>query len=142
MMSSYCGISKLNSTNFAISESNGKCFKKSSRNQIEQKTQDRNEYYQHRRPQPYFGIGTKVFTTHDNVTTHALSQASKGLSAKFFPKRDRPYAIISKIGSSLYEITAPDNFNVLLGTHHASDLTVYKQSDDLSYTVRKRGRLK
>ena len=47
--------------------------------EIEHSMQDRNklQYDKQRRPQPTLNIGTKVL-----VTTHALSQASKGTTAK------------------------------------------------------------
>lgn len=110
--------------------------------EMEMKTQDKNKAYvdQHRRLQPDFDIGTYVL-----VTTHVLSNASKGITSKFMPKRDGPYIITRKIGSSTYEVSSPANPNIPVGTYHASALTIYR--GDLSVEVpapvqpiRKRGR--
>ena len=108
----------------------------------EVKTQDRNKAYvdPHRRPQPHFDIGTKVL-----VNTHILSNAAKGVSSKFVPKRDGPYIITRKHGSSIYEVASPNDCNVPLGAYHASALTIYRGSEVMPQPVnpiRKRGRPK
>ena len=94
--------------------------------EINHAMQDRNkrQYDKQRRQQPTLNIGTKVL-----VTTHALSQATKGITAKFLSEQDSSYVIISKIGSSLYEVAVPDDLNISLATYHASDLTIYNKSD-------------
>ncbi|XP_073811717.1 uncharacterized protein [Musca autumnalis] len=110
--------------------------------ECEQERQDANKnlYDSHRRSQPNFNVGATVM-----VTTHVLSQASKGVTSKFVPKRDGPYIITKKIGSTSYEVASPENINTPLGTYHASALTLY--TDDNSniipkpvHPIRKRGR--
>ncbi|KAI8116863.1 hypothetical protein CVS40_11130 [Lucilia cuprina] len=59
------------------------------------------------------------------VTTHVLSNVSKGITSKFVPKRDGPYILTKKIGSSSYEVSSPDNLTIPLGTYHTSALTLY-----------------
>lgn len=110
----------------------------------EMKTQDKNKVYadQGRRPQPDFIIGTKVF-----VNSHVLSNASKGITSKFIPKRDGPYVITRKIGSTSFEVSSPDNINIPLGIYHASALTPYRGTNEDHIPVpvhpmRKRGRPK
>lgn len=110
----------------------------------EVKIQDKNKLYvdKRRRPQPNFDIGTEVL-----VNTHVLSNATKGVTSKFVPKRDGPYIIIRQIGSSSYEVAAPDNLHIPLGTYHASTLTLYKGTNAKDtptpvHPMKKRGRPK
>lgn len=112
--------------------------------ETEMKIQDKNKVYvdQHRRSQPNFDIGVEVL-----VDTHTLSNASKGISSKFVPKRDGPYIITRKVGSSAYEVSSPSNLNIPLGTYHASALTLYNgTSTNIMpapvHPIRKRGRPK
>lgn len=112
--------------------------------ETEIKIQDKNKTYvdQRRRPQPDFDIGTKVL-----VNCHVLSKASKGITSKFVPKRDGPYVITRKIGSSTFEVSSPENLNTPLGTYHASALTIYKGNNSADSPapvnpLRKRGRPK
>ncbi|KNC27299.1 hypothetical protein FF38_06727 [Lucilia cuprina] len=86
--------------------------------ETEMKIQDKNKtyVYQQRRPRPNFEVGTEVL-----VTTHVLSNVSKGITSKFVPKRDGPYIITKQIGSSTYEVSSPDNLTI-----HASTFTLYK----------------
>lgn len=112
--------------------------------ETEMKVQDRNKTYvdQRRRPQPDFDIGTEVL-----VSTHVLSNMSKGVTSKFVPKRDGPYVITRKIGSSTYKVSSPDNLNIPLGTYHASALTLYRGTNSADppapvHPIRKRGRPK
>ncbi|XP_054746748.1 uncharacterized protein LOC129251374 [Anastrepha obliqua] len=81
--------------------------------EIEQRLQDKNKTFvdKHRRPQ-----------TSDNA--HSES-SSTGHTAKFVPKRDGPYVIARKIGSTSYEIASRENLNMPLGTYHVSPLTLY-----------------
>lgn len=59
--------------------------------------QDKNKAYvdQKRRPQKEFNIGDRVL-----VETHAQSKAKQGITSKFVPRRDGPYIILKKKGSS------------------------------------------
>ncbi|XP_075155461.1 uncharacterized protein LOC142228823 [Haematobia irritans] len=111
--------------------------------EAEVKAQDRNKTYvdQNRRSQT-FNIGSQVL-----VTTHVLSNASKGVTSKFCPKRDGPYVITRKIGSCMYEVASLENPNTPLGTYHTSALTSYRGSNSSDapapvIPMRKRGRPK
>ena len=112
--------------------------------EIEHRQQDRNKANvdQCRLPQPNFNVGSQVL-----VTTHVLSKTGKKVMAKFVPKRDGPYTIVKKIGSSTYQVAANDNLNMPIGDYHASALTLYRgtNSDDQPnprYPIRRRGRPK
>lgn len=86
-------------------------------------TQDRNKKNvdSRRRSQPNFEIGDEVL-----VTVHALSKASKNITSKFMPKRDGPYVIIAKVGSTSYQVAHKNEEEIPLGTYHVSSLTKYK----------------
>lgn len=112
--------------------------------ELEMKAQDKNKIYmdKRRRPHENFDVGTKVL-----VNTHVLSNSAKVVTSKFVPKRDGPYVITRKIGSTSFEVSSPENLNIPLGTFHSSALTLYKgaNSDQLptpKYPLRKRGRPK
>ncbi|XP_036341690.1 uncharacterized protein LOC118751035 [Rhagoletis pomonella] len=79
-----------------------------------------------RRNQENLEIGSKVL-----VTTHVLSNASKGVTSKFIPRRDGPYVIIAKQGTTAYVIAHEDNLQQPLGTYHAS-LTPYPSATNAS----------
>ncbi|GBM40554.1 hypothetical protein AVEN_240305-1 [Araneus ventricosus] len=68
--------------------------------------------------------GDRVF-----VTTHHLSNAAKGRTTKFMPKRDGPYIILAHKSPTSYVIANQDNANEPVGTYHASALKVYKQDE-------------
>ncbi|GBM26815.1 hypothetical protein AVEN_32070-1 [Araneus ventricosus] len=91
-----------------------------------------------RRASNYFP-GDRVF-----VTTHYLSNAAKGRTTKFMPKRDGPYIILTQNSPTSYVIANPDNPNEPVGTYHVSALKVFKQDESatLVHTLRKRGRLR
>ncbi|XP_017475026.1 PREDICTED: uncharacterized protein LOC108365496 [Rhagoletis zephyria] len=84
--------------------------------EIEQTMQDRNKEYvdKRRRSQDGIEVGAEVL-----VTTHVLSQAAKGITSKFVPKRDAPYVVVRKIG-----IAAKSDPDAPLGAYHASALTL------------------
>ncbi|GBM65035.1 hypothetical protein AVEN_68956-1 [Araneus ventricosus] len=86
-------------------------------------------------PNNYFP-GDRVF-----VTTHHLSNATKGRTTKFIPKRDGPYIILTQKSPS-YVIANPGNPNEPVGTYHTSALKVYKQDESVTpvHPLRKRGR--
>ena len=92
-----------------------------------------------RREVPDLEIGTQVL-----VTTHVPSNSGKGVTSKFMPKRDGPYIITQKKGSTTYEIACKDDVHTPLGTFHISDLTVYNGDMDVTpvQKIRKRGRPK
>lgn len=92
-----------------------------------------------RQTRPDYSEGDKVL-----VTLHPLSQASKGISAKFAPRRDGPYQIKKIHGPASYEIADPARPNVSLGLYHASALTPYKSNTQEmplpAQPLKKRGR--
>lgn len=92
-----------------------------------------------RRPQPDYKIGDQVL-----VTTHVLSKSSKNITSKFVPKRDGPYQIMKKIGTSSYQIASNTNPSVPLGTYHVSAFTLYKKKELIKpvQPLRTRGRPK
>ncbi|XP_036340634.1 uncharacterized protein LOC118750003 [Rhagoletis pomonella] len=109
--------------------------------ECERKQQDANKRASNlrRRDQEDLEIGSKVL-----VTTHVLSNATKGVTSKFAPRRDGPYVIIGKQGSTSYVIAHEDNLQHPLGTYHASSLVPYRSSSD-EYEgpinmIRRRGR--
>lgn len=111
--------------------------------ETQEKKQDHNKQYTNdsRRDSASFEVGSKVL-----VETHVLSNASKGLTNKFVPKRDGPYTIIERKGATTYVIAHEDNLDQPLGTYHASALTKYHGSTDETNSpvnmIRRRGRPK
>ncbi|XP_055848476.1 uncharacterized protein LOC129913700 [Episyrphus balteatus] len=106
-------------------------------------TQDRNKAYvdTKRRPQVEIREGDEVL-----VTTHILSQAAKNITAKFVPKRDGPYVVVGKVGSSSFQIANKDDLMLPVGTYHVSALTKINQEKTTTaepiHRLRKRGRPK
>ncbi|GBN40477.1 hypothetical protein AVEN_3763-1 [Araneus ventricosus] len=70
-----------------------------------------------RRKAPNYFPGDRVF-----VITHHLSNASKGHTTKFMPKRDGPYIILTQKSPTSYVIANSDNPNEPVGTYHTSAL--------------------
>ena len=109
-------------------------------NEFQEKMQKKNKDYvdQTKRPQTSIEIGDQVL-----VKTHILSNAKQATTAKFVPKRDGPYTVVQKKGSSLFVIAAEDAVDKPIATVHVSDITLVKnhQSQPL-YPMRKRGRPK
>lgn len=104
-------------------------------------TQDRNRVYSDhkRRPDPKYEPGDLVM-----VTTHCLSNASKQFTSKFAPRRDGPYVIIRKQGTTSYEVAKPDTPDTPVGIYHTSALSPFR-SDDTTLPhpivpIKKRGR--
>ena len=87
-----------------------------------EKTQDHNKTYvdKKRRPQVSFKPGDLVL-----VTSHVLSNAAKGVTSKFVPKRDGPYVIITQVGKTMYQIGNKDAPSIPLGTYHVSAITKF-----------------
>lgn len=108
--------------------------------ETEEKMQDKNKLYADlkRKPQENIKIGDKVL-----VSTHILSKKDKNLTSKFVPRRDGPYIVINKKGSSSYTIAEINNPNVPLSTYHASDLSLYEgDTTKPVYAINRRGRPK
>ena len=76
--------------------------------QAKMQTKNKNYVHQFRRPQTELQIGDRVL-----VKTHVLSNATQALTSKFVPKRDGPYTIIEKKGSSSYVIAAENKIPML-----------------------------
>ncbi|KAG6438864.1 hypothetical protein O3G_MSEX000284, partial [Manduca sexta] len=92
-----------------------------------------------RRKDPGYSPGDFVL-----VTSHPISNASRGISAKFCPRRDGPYLILKPNGISSYIISDPNTPDQPLGVYHTSALSPYQGSiSQLPPAVRplkKRGR--
>ena len=91
-----------------------------------------------RQPQSTINIGDKVL-----IKTLILSKADQGLTAKFTPRRDGPYMVMGKKGSSCYVIADMQKPNVPIGTHHISALTLLNDGNVSSrpiYPIRQRRR--
>lgn len=82
------------------------------------------------------------------LTTHTLSNAAKGYSSKFAPRRDGPYIIIRNHGPTSYEVAALTSPTVPLGVYHSSAISLYKSNSsendppDPVRAIRKQGRPK
>ena len=103
--------------------------------------QDKQKKYadKHRRPSSKYNPGDHVL-----VATHPLSKAANQYSAKFAPKRDGPYVILKKKGTTSYEIANIREPTKVIGVYHASALTPFKnnieQVPDPVRPIKKRGR--
>ncbi|GFU69557.1 hypothetical protein TNCV_1351171 [Trichonephila clavipes] len=88
---------------------------------IEEKQDQRNTFYDKRyRPGPLYHPGYKVW-----VTLHPLSYAAHKNTAKFMPKRDGPYIIVTQRSPTTYEVANPNNPHEVLGPYHSSALHPY-----------------
>lgn len=80
------------------------------------------------------------------ATTHAVSKAARGISSKFAPRRDGPYAIKQRLGASTYILADPGKPEEPMGMYHTSDLSPYHGDTDILppplQPLRKRGRPK
>lgn len=81
------------------------------------------------------------------IKTHALSNASKGVSAKFMPKQDGPYVIVNQVSPTTYILAHQQKPDDVVGKYHVSQLKRYHARDDEQSEVcrpvapkRKRGR--
>lgn len=102
------------------------------------KMQDRNkiQFDRKRKSQTNIEIGDKVL-----IATNILSKAKDGVTSKFTPRRDGPYVVIAKKGSSCFTVASIENPNTPLATLHVSALTPYEgQIITPIYPKRKRGR--
>ena len=92
----------------------------------------------HRRPPSAFKVGDKVM-----VTTHILSNAGKGISAKLSPRRDGPYVITEKVGPVSYRVALAADSDPL-GIYHVSALEPFKGDESTTpmAPIKRRGRPK
>lgn len=58
------------------------------------------------------------------MRTHTLSNAAKGVTSKFNPKRDGPYVVSKKVSPTTY-LLAHDKTGEIFGKYHVSDLRPY-----------------
>lgn len=58
------------------------------------------------------------------MRTHTLSNASKGVTSKFNPKRDGPYVVSKKVSPTTF-LLAHDKTGEIIGKYHVSDLRPY-----------------
>lgn len=111
--------------------------------EVQEHNEERRKTYvdKHRREQPSYNVGQLVL-----ATVHALSNAAKGVSAKFNPRRDGPYIVKKRHGPSSYEIAHPEQPDVPVGVYHASALVPYvgdaANLPSPVQPIRKRGRPK
>lgn len=96
---------------------------------------------QKRRPDPGYNIGDLVL-----VETHPISRQESGFSAKLAPRRDGPYIIKTKIGSSIYEISSVNEPDKPIGKYHTSAITRFEMRGNKNpepiIPIRRRGRPK
>ncbi|GFV55618.1 hypothetical protein TNCV_1821051 [Trichonephila clavipes] len=75
------------------------------------------------------------------VTLQPLSNAAHKKTAKFMPKRDGPYIIVTQCSPTTYEVANPNNPHEFLGPYHSSALRpcIDKEATPVM-PLRKRGR--
>jgi hypothetical protein len=105
---------------------------------LEQK-QDKHKKYadKKRSPAPHYAPGDHVY-----IDLHPISSSAKGKTAKFVPKRDGPYVIVTQKSPTSYVIASPDEPTVPLGIYHTSAVKpcYQRQSTIPVHPLRKRGR--
>ncbi|XP_045535217.1 uncharacterized protein LOC123720914 isoform X2 [Papilio machaon] len=77
------------------------------------------------------------------VKTHVLSNASKGKTRKFMPKRDGPYRVKRVITPTTFILSNLTDDDTVIGKYHSSDLTPFIQTSDNEQTtpvIPKKGR--
>ncbi|GFU21152.1 retrovirus-related Pol polyprotein from transposon 412 [Trichonephila clavipes] len=107
------------------------------RERIEEKQDQRKTFYDKiHRPGPLCHPGDKVW-----VNLHPLSNAAHKKTAKFMPKRDGSYIIVTQRSPTTYEVANPNNPHDVIGPYHSSALRpcIYKEATPVM-PLRKRGR--
>lgn len=89
---------------------------------IQEQDKRKNQVDQGRRPL-IFEPGQKVL-----LRTHVLSNAPKGISSKFAPKRDGPYMISKRVTPTTYEVSSISDPTDIIGKYHLSDLTEFREA--------------
>ncbi|KAJ0171192.1 hypothetical protein K1T71_013391 [Dendrolimus kikuchii] len=74
-----------------------------------------------RRADPGYNPGDLVL-----ASTHPVSQAARGISSKFCPRKDGPYLIHKHHGASSYILSDPTTPDKPLGVYHTSALSPYR----------------
>ncbi|CAH0723303.1 unnamed protein product, partial [Brenthis ino] len=90
-------------------------------------------YDKHRRSSPSYKLGDLVL-----VEAHLVSNASKGFSRKFAPRREGPYRISQIASPSSFVVS--DSQGHVKGKYHASALTPYVGISKAIVHQRRRGR--
>ncbi|GFY11673.1 retrovirus-related Pol polyprotein from transposon 412 [Trichonephila clavipes] len=105
--------------------------------EVVEEQQDSRKFYadKKRKAAPTYQPGEHVF-----VTSHPLSNAAQGKSAKPMPRRDGPYVILTKRSPLFYEIASLDNPGEPLGVYHTSALTPCTDKVKPLIPLRKPGR--
>ncbi|GFW76768.1 uncharacterized protein TNCV_4944851 [Trichonephila clavipes] len=88
------------------------------RERIEEKQDQRKTYDKRHRHSPLYHPGDKVWLT----LPSPLSNAAHKKTAKFMPKRDGPYIIVTHRSPTTYEVANPNNSHEVLGPYHSSVL--------------------
>ncbi|GFT81023.1 integrase catalytic domain-containing protein [Trichonephila clavipes] len=107
------------------------------RERIEEKQDQGKTFYDKRHsPGPLYHPGDKVW-----VILHPLNNAAHKKTAKFMPKRDGPYIIVTQRSPTIYDVANPNNPHKVLGCYHSSALRpcVHKEATPVM-PLRKRGR--
>ncbi|GFT39939.1 retrovirus-related Pol polyprotein from transposon 297 [Trichonephila clavipes] len=107
------------------------------RERIEEKQDQRKTFYDKRHsPGPLYPSGDKVW-----VTLHPLSNAAHKKTAKFMPKKDGLYIIVTQRSPTTYEVANPNNPHEVLGPYLSSALRpcIHKEATPVM-PLRKRGR--
>ncbi|KAK4875036.1 hypothetical protein RN001_011458 [Aquatica leii] len=93
-------------------------------NELRQDESKRCSDLRHREVAPY-EPGDKVL-----VEVHALSDAAKGYTSKFAPRRDGPYLIETQCSPTTYKIASVSNPNEIIGSYHVSALRPFVEDDN------------
>ena len=104
---------------------------------VETKQDQRKKYADRKRRSGYqFSPGDRVW-----VNLHPVSKASQSKTAKFMPRRDGPYLIMTQKSPTSYAIASIDRPEEQLGVYHASALKLCTDStSNPVLPLRKRGR--
>ncbi|GBM78540.1 hypothetical protein AVEN_244621-1 [Araneus ventricosus] len=106
------------------------------RDRIEKKHDQRKQQFDRRRRPLYFSSADKVW-----VTTHPVSKAHSKITAKFVPKRDGPYLILTQKSPTTYVVSRLDSHDEPLGTYHVPALHPVQSRDTQPVSpIKKRGR--
>ena len=105
---------------------------------VERKQDDRKRYAdKNRKAGPQFNPGDKVW-----VERHSASNSAKNKTAKFMPRRDGPFIIVTQRSPTTFQVANIDTPNNSMGVYNVSALTPCSSSDTPVAPLRKRGRPK
>ncbi|CAH2103255.1 unnamed protein product [Euphydryas editha] len=69
------------------------------------------------------------------LKTHVLSNASKGVSSKFIPKRDGPYCVTKKVSPTTYMLSHCEPPGEVIGKYHTADFRRYHARSESDHVV-------